>query len=262
MIRGKDIWSASQYLKFDALRDRPFFELLGRLPANVEPRRVVDLGCGTGHQTAHLADRWPEAQVLGLDSSRDMLEKARGLQSRAVFEERDLRTWQPDEREPPDVLVSNAALHWVAEALPSLLPRWMDATKVLAFQMPHNQDAPSHRLLRELQQSAQWRHQFDESVKSPRVEDVSFYASLLLQHDASLTVDAWETEYFQILPPPKSVLDWMLGTTLRPILAQLDACDSERFLAQYQQLLEKAYPVHAWGTHFPFKRLFVVASKQ
>ena len=42
------------------------------------PRRILDLGTGTGVVVFALADRYPEAEVLGIDLSPGMIEAARG----------------------------------------------------------------------------------------------------------------------------------------------------------------------------------------
>ncbi len=41
------------------------------------PQRILEIGCGTGSNLVALADRFPKAQVIGLDLSRDMLDRAR-----------------------------------------------------------------------------------------------------------------------------------------------------------------------------------------
>jgi trans-aconitate 2-methyltransferase len=61
-------WNPSAYLRFAGERGRPFADLLARVRAGA-PRTVVDLGCGTGALTASLAERWPGARVIGVDSS-------------------------------------------------------------------------------------------------------------------------------------------------------------------------------------------------
>ena len=68
-------WDPLKYVQFGDYRDRPFFDLTGRIHAD-RPRHVVDLGCGPGNLTATLAQRWPDAKVVGLDSSAEMLAKA------------------------------------------------------------------------------------------------------------------------------------------------------------------------------------------
>src|SRR4051794_37689981 len=99
------MWDADQYLKFQTERARPFADLL----AQVRPdriRSIADLGCGTGHLTRTLAERWPDACVVGIDSSAAMLEKAQSLAvpGRLDFLQADIATWSPEHRF--DLLVS------------------------------------------------------------------------------------------------------------------------------------------------------------
>jgi trans-aconitate 2-methyltransferase len=144
------VWDPRKYLEFADERSRPFVELLSRVNA-VDPKVVVDLGCGPGQLTASLADRWPQAHIVGLDSSSEMITEATQVAgSRVSFQVQDLREWQPET--PVDVIISNATLQWVPghrELLPSLVSM-LSADGWLAFQVPGNFDEPSHRLLRQL----------------------------------------------------------------------------------------------------------------
>ncbi len=87
------MWDPAQYLRFADERSRPFFDLLGRVGAE-HPRLVADLGCGPGQLTLALASRWPDAQVLGIDSSAEMIERASALlrDSGKGRDDRDART--------------------------------------------------------------------------------------------------------------------------------------------------------------------------
>ena len=73
---GGFTWDPAQYEGFAEHRARPFHDLVGRVRAEA-PRVVVDLGCGPGTLTRTLAERWPDAEVIGLDDSPAMLERAR-----------------------------------------------------------------------------------------------------------------------------------------------------------------------------------------
>lgn len=79
VTRTSHTWDPERYLSYADERGRPFVELLARVGAE-DPRRVVDLGCGPGNLTRLLAQRWPEAHVLGLDSSPQMVTEARQVQ--------------------------------------------------------------------------------------------------------------------------------------------------------------------------------------
>jgi len=53
--------------------------LLSGLAGCGEPRRVLDVGMGAGHSSAALAERWPGAEVTGVDLSGAMVRAARSL---------------------------------------------------------------------------------------------------------------------------------------------------------------------------------------
>src|SRR6266581_7688912 len=150
----KAMWDPGQYQRFAGERARPFFELLARVGA-AEPRLVADLGCGPGDLTATLAVRWPSAQVVGVDSSPEMIQAAVGQAAvgaagpagRLSFVLADLREWRPERA--ADVIVSNAALQWVPDHLRvvSGWPGMLADGGWLAFQVPGNFDQPSHQIL-------------------------------------------------------------------------------------------------------------------
>jgi trans-aconitate methyltransferase len=71
--------------------------------------RVLDLGCGTGHLTARLAEAG--AEVVGIDSSPEMIAEARRLFPDLSFELADARDFAFPK--PFDAVLSNAVLHWV-----------------------------------------------------------------------------------------------------------------------------------------------------
>jgi trans-aconitate 2-methyltransferase len=250
------MWNPDVYLAFADQRGRPYYDLLSRVRAQA-PRRVVDLGCGPGNLTASLAQRWPDAVVEAWDSSPEMVEAARdrGLDAHVG----DVRDWTP--RPETDLLVSNATLHWVPEH-PDLLVRWaaqLAPDSWIAFQVPGNFDAPSHRSVRELASEARWSEPLrDFPFRDGQVLDPVGYAGLLT--DAGCAVDAWETTYVHELTGEHPVLEWITGTALRPVRSRLSDPDWDRFRADLIPLLDKAYPKRPDGTtFFPFRRIFVVA---
>jgi trans-aconitate 2-methyltransferase len=252
-------WDPDTYLKFGNERTRPALELLARVPI-AAPERAIDLGCGPGNSTALLAARWPEAHVEGLESSSEMLARARASQVRATWIDGEVETWSPPHRY--DVIFSNAALHWIPNHR-TLLPKLMahlNAGGVLAFQVPHNFDAPSHVLMRDVAQEGLWAQRLAEA-RTVNVEQPESYFDILAPLSAS--VDIWETTYLHALEGDDPVLDWVSGTGLRPFAQRLRAEERDRFVSAYRTRLRDAYPRRADGTTlFPFRRLFAVARRQ
>lgn len=250
------MWDPDVYLAFADHRSRPFYDLLSRVGAD-RARRVVDLGCGPGHLTRHLAKRWPEAVIEAIDSSPEMVAAARERGIEAVAG--DLRNWKP--QPDTDVVVSNAALHWVPEHS-DLLLKWvgqLPGGSWIAVQIPGNFDTPSHAAVRALAR----REPYAKIMRDipfrvgAVVHPPTHYADLLM--DAGCRVDAWETTYLHQLTGEHPVLEWITGTALVPVRERLDDDGFDQFRSELIPLLDDAYPPRADGTTiFPFRRLFIV----
>jgi trans-aconitate methyltransferase len=172
------MWDPTVYHRFGTERSRPFHDLVARIGA-VRPRAVADLGCGPGELTVGLARRWPDARVTGLDSSPEMIGKARALGAPVEFSVADVHDWQP--AADTDVVVTNAVLQWVPDHR-ALIDRWVRALPSgawFAMQVPGNCDAPSHRALRALARSAPYAETVGDIVREAPVDDPVGYAELL-----------------------------------------------------------------------------------
>lgn len=255
-------WDPAKYVQFGDHRDRPYFDLTSRIHAD-DPRLVVDLGCGPGNLTATLAERWPGAQVVGLDSSPEMVARAgaqAGTPPNLSFDLADIAAWRPSPE--TDVVVTNAALQWVPGHR-QMLAGWLAALRPgawFALQVPGNFNAPSHTLMRQLAESPAWAGRLAGVLRHDDTGDAAEYLEIML--DAGCDADAWETTYLQLLPGEDPVLDWVRGAGLRPVLAALSADEARGFEAEYSALLAGAYPSGPYGTVYPFRRIFAVARKR
>ena len=185
-------WDPDRYLAYADERGRPFVELLARVAADA-PRTVVDLGCGPGNLTALLTARWPGARVAGVDSSVEMIERARADAgaSGVDFEVGHLREWAAaTEPGTVDVLVTNATLQWLPDHL-ELLPDLVATVAPggwFACQVPGNFEEPSHVLRRELAAEAPYAdHLHDVAV--PSSHDPETYLRALTE--LGLEPDVW-----------------------------------------------------------------------
>ena len=154
-MNARPDWDAAQYLRFEDERTRPSIDLLARVPLSA-PKRCIDLGCGPGNSTELVAARYPDAVTEGLDSSPDMLEKARKRLPGLSFILGDVNTWS--DAAGCDVIFANAVLQWLPDHA-ALFPRLAGSLTpggCLAVQMPNNLNEPSHVAMREVAAEGPW----------------------------------------------------------------------------------------------------------
>ncbi|CAN6649578.1 hypothetical protein TRVA0_024S00122 [Trichomonascus vanleenenianus] len=262
---AKKDWSADQYLKFEAERTRPVRDLLSQVPPNFKPQRIVDLGCGPGNSTAVLKERYPDAQLSGMDSSPDMIEKAKKRLPDVQFEVADLLNYQPPKDSPVDLYFSNAVFQWLSgpdrirvikELIQSLAPGG-----VFAFQVPDNFMEYSHAAMRETAAEGPWaetlaaRNPARELFPSPQ----EIYDELKpLCQDVTI----WHVYYQHVMENHEGIVEWVKGTGLQPFVNPLSQEHREGFLKAYLERLKKYYPVQYDGkVLLRYPRLFVVAER-
>jgi trans-aconitate 2-methyltransferase len=232
-------WSARQYLKFEDERTRPPRDLLAQVPLQ-SPRRVVDLGCGPGNSTELLITRYPQADVVGLDSSSDMLRQARERLPYCTFAEADLATWSPPEG--TDLLFANAVFQWVPDH-PAVLRRLLERLPeggVLALQMPDNTDEPALALMREVAKSGPWAAEVGLAAAArDDLPTPAAYYDLLKPFCAHL--DIWHTVYNHVMAGPDAIVEWFRGSALRPFLSVLNTDICRRIQRAHRPRLPGAF---------------------
>lgn len=251
-------WNAAQYLRFAEERTRPCRDLVNALHLP-SPRRIIDLGCGPGNSTAVLAERWPEADLCGLDSSEEMVAAARREAPGRTFTVGNITSWSPEA--PCDLVFSNATLQWVEDHA-ATYPRLFAAVApggAFAAQVPCNMDAAAHQEMRRLAESPEFRGHFTARARVWQVHEPAFYYDVLAP--LASRVDIWQTEYLHVLPDAAAIVEWYKGTGLRPYLDRLpDEEVRRRFLGAYLEAISAAYPARRDGrVLLPFQRLFVIA---
>jgi trans-aconitate 2-methyltransferase len=253
-------WSAETYRRFEAERTRPAADLLARVPPDAR-RKIVDLGCGPGNSTALVAERHPEAAIVGLDSSPDMLAAARKRLPRVDFRQGDIAEWSDPSA---DLVFANAALQWVPDHIGVMrrLAAELPARGCLAVQMPDNEDEPSHALMREIAATARFRDKLAGAAAAR--ERIGAFADYDEALSASCDeIDIWRTTYVHRLAGPDAIVAWVESTGLRPFLNPLEAGERAVFLERYRAGVARAYPPRAGGgVLLPFPRLFVVAARR
>jgi len=253
-------WSAEQYLKFEDERTRPSRDLLAQIPL-AAPRKAVDIGCGPGNSTALLVERWPNAAIMGTDTSADMLRQARERLPKQTFVEANVAHWVPPAN--TDVLFANAIFQWVPDHLRQLqrLLGALPAGGALAVQMPDNLDEPSHVMMREVAHAGPWRETLADAARARDVlpKPGAYYDAL---RPLCQRIEIWHTIYNHVLADATAIVEWVKGTGLKPFVDPLEPAERKEFVREYTARVAAAYPPQVDGkVILRFPRFFVVAVK-
>lgn len=251
-----DSWDPVQYARFTNERAAPFFDLLG-LVRPVPGGAVVDLGCGTGALTVAAHDRLRARRTLGIDSSPAMLAEAERHAGQGVeFAQGDIGTFAS--AEPLDVVISNAALHWVADH-PAVLARWTSALGEggqLAVQVPTNADHPAHVLATEVAEEEPFRSALGGAPPPDPVRRVlrpEEYATIL--HELGFAEQHVRLQvYGHRLHSTGEVVEWVRGTSLTRFASRLPDELFSEYVDRYHTRLVETLGVQE-PYFYPFKRI-------
>ncbi len=249
-------WNSNQYLKFKTQRTQPAVDLAMRV-IDRAPKTIADIGCGPGNSTAVLARIFPRGDILGIDNSPNMIEKARKEHPNLRFQLCEALALEG----MFDLLFSNACLQWIPNH-ETLIPALMDklnAGGVLAVQIPMNGEEPLFQLIKEVAAEPKWGLR-DVPMPPNETRTPSAYFDIL--SGCSSAFDIWETKYYHPLADHKALVDWVKGTRLRPYLDYLGDKRGSEFEREIAYRAEAIYPVTKTGeVVLGFRRLFFVAVK-
>lgn len=253
-------WNAEQYLKFGDERAQPCRDLIARI-ASADARTIMDLGSGPGNSATMLAERWPSAEITGIDNSEEMIAAARKSHPSGKWQRDDIVRWAAESGQAFDLVFANASLQWIpdhARVFPQLFARVAHGG-AFAAQMPSNLDEPAMWIPREMAASEEWRRWFPKGVvENWSVHGLPFYYDTLAPLASRL--DLWQTRYFHIFADAAAIVEWYKGSGLRPFLeAILEPRARDIFLREYLEALREHYRPQSDGkVLFPFRRIFVI----
>ncbi|MEW4224944.1 methyltransferase domain-containing protein [Rossellomorea marisflavi] len=255
-------WNASQYLMFGDERTQPSIDLIGRVD-HVDPRRVLDIGCGPGNGTERLHLRYADADVYGIDSSIAMIEAAREAYPRLRFDLCDASKDLPSLDDGYDIVFSNAVIQWIPDhgKLLGEMFQLLNDGGTLAVQMPINEESPAFRVINEVIRDPKWgftEKEFSQTNKLSTGEYVDILSGLTDEFSV------WETIYYHRMKEYEEILEWVKGTKLLPFLKALEADEAKKQAFQREILegIKGKYSRQVNGEiMFRFKRLFFTAKK-
>lgn len=253
-------WNPDQYLKFANERTQPSIDLAARI--NVEnPESIIDIGCGPGNSTQVLRQRWPGAKISGLDSSFDMIKKAKEDFPDIDWITSDASSFTFNRKY--DIVFSNAAIQWMPDH-DILLPRLFETLSeggALAVQVPANLDSPLHQAVLAASSNPRWSQLTSGTEKLITYHGAEYYYDIL--SSTSKKFDIWETTYHHVLSSQVALVEWYKGTGMRPFLEKLpDESSRKEFEEEVFTTCIKHYPTRKNGkVLYPFQRIFFVAYK-
>jgi len=253
-------WNPEQYLKFKNERTQPSMDLVSRIKIE-KADFIIDIGCGPGNSTQILRQRWPSAEIVGIDRSEEMIKKAREDYPDPKWFIADAASFNSDLLY--DIVFSNATLQWIPhhEILVPNLFKLVRSKGALTVQIPADNESPLHKALLSASRNDHWHRYTRGCDKLLHYQSSDYYYNLLTP--LASEIELWETTYYHILPSHQGLIEWYKSTGMRPFLDRLP--DEESKMKFEKDVLERCkdnYKIQNNGKIlYPFKRIFFIAYK-
>jgi len=247
-------WNPEKYLKFKNERSQPFIDI--RKLIKVRPDlKVLDLGCGTGNLTVELSKLLLDSEVLGIDNSKEMLEKAptcKGVRYEMKAIKNISGSW--------DLIFSNSALHWIDDhySLLSKLFSMLNPGGQLALQFPSSHRNKAHTSIIEVADKTPFKESMGGWKWNFPVLDADEYAEIIFNAGGE-EITIFDKVYPHILQNADEVLEWVTSTTLTIYFKKLPTELHEQFKLKCREKFWEMWP--SGPLLFPFRRVIISAIK-
>ncbi|MEG0857108.1 MAG: methyltransferase domain-containing protein [Terrisporobacter sp.] len=256
-------WNPDLYLKFEKERTLPAKDLISRIEV-INPKRILDVGCGSGNSTHALKKRWPNAEIIGLDNSVAMIEKARTLYDNTKFilqdASKDLSSLGKF-----DIVFSNAAIQRIPnhDVLIKSLQNLLNDNGILAIQLPLVDEVKAQQALYELEHVKKYKQYLDGKSIRFNTKSTEYYYDILSSLFKPESIYIWSTTYTHAMDSLDDILKWYESTTLVPYF---DAFQDDEVISNFKnnfyiKLKNVYFPRPNGSVLFNYERLFLVASK-
>jgi trans-aconitate methyltransferase len=249
-------WNAHLYDDKHAFVFRYGEDLVGLLsPKHGE--RILDLGCGTGYLTNLIAEQG--AAVTGVDSSTDMIERARTAYPGLEFLRASATNLHFDQ--PFDAVFSNAVLHWVLdkEAAIDSIHRSLRSGGRFVMEMggKYNVDGITNAVKEVL---ASHGHDRQAAINLWYYPSVGEYTTLLEKRGFRIDYATHFDRETQLQDSDNGIRDWlkMFGSRF---FKDIPAAEQDQLLDEIQEILRPThYRDHKWWADY--KRLRIAATRR
>jgi trans-aconitate 2-methyltransferase len=253
-------WNPNKYLIFKNERTKPAIDLIENIQLN-NPKNIIDIGCGPGNSTQILASKYPDCTIIGLDSSKTMIEKAKTDFPNQIWVHKNAENISDEEKY--SLVFSNASLQWMDnhEILIPKLWNLVDKNGAFAAQIPNFEKMPINTAINNVLKKNKWNNCINNVNWNKQLRDLNYYYELLNKYTDEIIL--WETHYFHIMQSIQKIIDFVHSTALRPYLEQLsNENEKQEFEIEILKECKKYYKEQSNGkVLFPFQRMFIIAYK-
>lgn len=253
------MWNAEIYNRYGKERIQPSIDLVGRI-REMKFQRILDVGCGTGMSTSPLVLAWENAEIIGIDLSKEMLEKAREILPTVTFIQRDCSKPLFDVG-TFDLIFSNAFIQWLPnqEEFIENAFSMLNENGIFAAQIPLFEEMPANQCIIKAEEIFAGKFKDIEKDKYVLHSASEYYDMAAKSTDK---IEMWITDYCHEMDNHGKILEFLRGAALRPYIDRLNEEEQKLFMDEVLKNLKIEYHYQANGKIlFPFKRLFLVAQK-
>ncbi|PQA97850.1 trans-aconitate methyltransferase [Chryseobacterium shigense] len=253
-------WNPDVYNQFKNIRFKPFYDL-AELITDEKEMKAVDLGCGTGEQTAILTEKFRSTIFTGIDSSPEMLKKSKGLENERLHFKMATTEAMLDADENWDLIFSNAALQW-SDDHQNLFPKLISKLNTggqLAVQMPYQPGNTLNNLLFELANEEPFQTDLNGWNRPSAVLAIDEYAQILFNsglEDLNLS----QKVYPIIAEDHETLFNFISGSALIPYLEKLTEEQQVSFTIEFKQRIAKNFT--KLPAMYAFKRILLYGRKK
>jgi len=252
-------WNPDTYLQFKDIRYKPFFDLAGLITAG-GLQTAVDIGCGTGEQTAILSATFEAASFLGIDSSAEMLGGSKQPEhERLRFTQATIEAFAEQESSW-DLVFSNAALQWSDDhhkLFPQLISK-VNPGGQFAVQMPLQQDNVLNKILFDLVNEEPFADLLNGFKRISPVLPIDDYATMMFSNGLQ-NLDISVRVYPIIAGSETDLYNFIAGSALIPYMERLDAQGQDLLQTEFLKRI-KDYFIN-FPAIYSFKRILMYGHK-
>ena len=248
-------WNPEIYNQFKSYRYKPFFDLMDLITED-NMQHGVDIGCGTGEQTAILANKFQNTSFLGIDSSAEMLAGSNQfVTDRLQFRNMSIQQFV-ESTSVWDLIFSNAALQWTDDhnqLFPSLISK-LNKDGQFAVQMPWQKENKLNMLLLELVGERPYFDMLQGFRRESPLLQIDDYAKLMFDsglRDIQINLKV----YPMIAKNEIELFQFISGSALIPYMERLDPKEQELFTTEFMKRISKEF--QPFSAIYPFKRILL-----